>query len=50
MTGRPATVCWLLAPPYLLVRIRTVTDSVPRWRNDVEVYLWERVVVGIERR
>jgi len=38
--------------PYLMVRIRTRSDTVPRWRNAVDVYLRRgegTTVVGIER-
>ena len=35
--------------PYLLVRIRTVTDSFPRWKKAVDVYLRGSRVVGIDR-
>lgn len=35
--------------PYLLVRLRTVTDSVPGWRKTVEVYVRDRAVIGIDR-
>jgi hypothetical protein len=35
--------------PHLLVRIRTVTDSFPRWNDAVDVYLRGSRVVGIDR-
>ena len=38
--------------PYLMVRIRTRSDTAPKWRQAVDVYLRggeERTVVGIER-
>jgi hypothetical protein len=35
--------------PYLLVRIRTITDSVRQWEKAVDVYLRGDRVVGIDR-